>query len=48
MKVLGKTLAIGVLGSLFAFPVMAQESALPQEPAPNTAPTGRSKRQYDD
>jgi hypothetical protein len=38
MKVLGKTLALGVLGSLFAFPVMAQESAPPQEPAPNAAP----------
>jgi hypothetical protein len=38
MKVLGKTLALGVLGSLIAFPVMAQESAPSQDSATNTAP----------
>lgn len=34
MKMLGKALALGVLGSLFAFPVKAQESA----PSQNTGP----------
>jgi hypothetical protein len=39
MKFLRKTLALGMLGSLFAFPVMAQESAPAPDSAPNTAPT---------
>jgi hypothetical protein len=39
MNVLGKTLTLGVLGSLLAFPVMAQENAMPQDSAPNTSPT---------
>jgi len=38
MKILGKTLALGVLGSLLAFPVMAQESAPQQDAAESTAP----------
>jgi hypothetical protein len=38
MKPLGKTLALGVLGSLLAFPVMAQESASQQETGQGTEP----------
>jgi hypothetical protein len=38
MKPIVKTLALGVLGSLLAFPVMAQENAPPQETASNTGP----------
>jgi hypothetical protein len=38
MKPLGKTLAFSVLGSLLAFPVMAQENVPQQDAAANPAP----------
>jgi hypothetical protein len=38
MKVLGKSLVIGVLGSLLAFPLMAQENASQPDAAQATAP----------
>lgn len=38
MKILRKSLALGVLGSLLALPVMAQENPAQENPAPSAAP----------
>jgi hypothetical protein len=38
MKNLRKSLALGVLGSLLALPVMAQENSVPEDRAPSAAP----------